>query len=159
MLRTFSQQVSGENAMSIGHICSRNVDTAELDDSALTAAQRMHDRQVGTLIVIDKERRVLGIVTDRDLVTRVLLESRDPSVTNLWEVMSQLPRTVSEEMSVEEALVQMRSGPYRRLPVVNAEGRLAGIVSVDDVLSHIAAEFGEIRSLLRKQSPESLATA
>ena len=145
--------------MPIGQICSRNVDTAELSDSALAAAQRMHDRQVGTLVVIDKERRVLGIVTDRDLVTRVLLESRDPTVTNLWEVMSQLPRTVSEEMSVEETLAQMRSGPYRRLPVVNAEGRLAGIISVDDVLSHIAAEFGEIGSLLRKQSPESLATA
>jgi CBS domain-containing protein len=145
--------------MSVGQICNRHVDTAELSDSALAAAQRMHDRQVGTLVVIDKERRVLGIVTDRDLVTRVLLESRNPSMTNLWEVMSQLPRTVSEEMTVEEALAQMRSGPYRRLPVVNAEGRLAGIVSVDDVLSHIAAEFGEIGSLLRKQSPESLATA
>jgi CBS domain-containing protein len=145
--------------MSIGHICSRSVDTAELSDSALTAAHRMNDRQVGTLVVIDKERRVLGIVTDRDLVTRVLMESRDPNTTNLWEVMSQLPRTVTEEMSIEETLLQMRSGPYRRLPVVNAEGRLAGIVSVDDVLSHIAAEFGEIGNLLREQAPESLATA
>jgi CBS domain-containing protein len=144
--------------MSIGQICSRSVDTAELTDSALTAAQRMHDRQVGTLVVIDKERRVLGIVTDRDLVTRVLLESRDPSVTTLWEVMSQLPRTVSEEATVEETLVQMRTGPHRRLPVVNSEGRLAGIVSVDDVLAHVAAEFGEIGGLLRKQSPEGLAT-
>ena len=119
----------------------------------------MHDRQVGTLVVIDKERRVLGIVTDRDLVTRILLESHDPAGTKLWEVMSQLPRTVTEEATVEEALAQMRSGPYRRLPVVNADGRLAGIVSVDDVLSHIAAEFGEIGNLLRKQAPESLATA
>ena len=45
------------------------------------------------------------------------------------------------------------------LPVVNPEGRLAGIVSVDDVLAHISAEFGEIGRLLRKQSPDSLATA
>jgi CBS domain-containing protein len=145
--------------MSIAQICSHQVDTAELSDSALTAAQRMHDRRVGTLVVVDKERRVLGIVTDRDLVTRVLLESHDPARTNLWEVMSQMPRTVTEETGIEEALVQMRKGPYRRLPVVNAENQLVGIVSIDDVLAHIAAEFGEIGKLLRKQSQESLATA
>lgn len=145
--------------MSIGQICSRSVDTVELSDSILTAAQRMHYRQVGTLVVVDKDRHVLGIVTDRDLVTRVILESHNPASTKVWEVMSQLPRTVTAETSIADALVQMRSGPYRRLPVVDADARLAGIVSVDDVLSHIAVEFGDIGSLLRKQSPESLATA
>jgi CBS domain-containing protein len=144
--------------MSVGRICSRSVDTAELTDSVHSAAERMHARQVGTLVVVDKEQRPLGLVTDRDLVVRVMVESQDPAKTCLWEVMSQLPRTVSEETSIEEALGVMRSGPYRRLPVVNAQGHLVGIVSVDDVLSLIAAEFGEIGRLLHKESPEGLAT-
>ncbi len=145
--------------MSVGRICSRSVDTAELTDSVRTAAERMHARQVGTLVVIDKEQRPLGIVTDRDLVVRALVESLDPDKTYLWEVMSQLPRTVHEETSIEDTLGLMRSGPYRRLPVVNAQERLVGIVSIDDILSVIAVEFGEIGRLLRKESPESLATA
>jgi len=144
--------------MPVGRICSRNVDTAALTDSVHAAAERMHARQVGTLVVVDQEHRPLGIVTDRDLVTRVLVESQDPNKTCLWEVMSQLPRTVTEETSIEEALGLMRSGPHRRLPVVNAQGHLVGIVSVDDILSLIAGEFGEIGRLLRKESPESLAT-
>src|SRR5579872_2870268 len=91
--RPLFQTEQKETAMSVGRICSRSVDTAELTDSVRTAAERMHARQVGTLVVIDKEQRPLGIVTDRDLVVRALVESLDPDKTCLWEVMSQLPRT------------------------------------------------------------------
>ena len=72
--------------------------------------------------------------------------------------MSQLPQTVAEDTTTEEALSIMRSGPYRRLPVVNHEGRLAGIVSLDDVLNLLASEFGEIAKLLRRESPEMFAS-
>ena len=144
--------------MSVGQICTRSVDTAELTESVLTAAQRMHACNVGTLVVVDKDRRPLGIVTDRDLMVRTLLESWDPVKARVWEVMSHLPQTVNEETTTDEALGIMRSGPYRRLPVVNREGHLVGLVSLDDVLTLVATEFGEISKLLRQQSPECLAT-
>jgi CBS domain-containing protein len=143
--------------MSVGQICTRSVDTAELTESVLTAAQRMHARNVGSLVVVDKDRRPLGIVTDRDLMVRALVECCDPVKATVWEVMSQLPQTVNEKTTTDEALGIMRSGPYRRLPVVNQEGHLVGLVSLDDVLSLVAKEFGEINDLLRKESPESMA--
>jgi CBS domain-containing protein len=144
--------------MSVGRICVRNVDTAELTETVQTVAQRMHDRNVGTLVVVDKERRPLGIVTDRDIVVRAVIEHHDPDKVPVWGIMSQLPQTVTEDATTEEALSIMRSGPYRRLPVVDHEGHLAGIVSLDDVLHVLASEFDEIAKLLRKESPEMLAS-
>jgi CBS domain-containing protein len=75
----------------------------------------------------------------------------------VWEVMSQLPQTVNEEPTTDEALAVMRSGPYRRLPLVNRDGHRVGLVSLDDILSLVAKEFGEINDLLRRESPESIA--
>ena len=144
--------------MSVGRICVRSVDTAELSDSVLTVAQRMHDRNVGTLVVVDKDQRPLGIVTDRDIVMGTVVEQRDPAKAPVWGIMSHLPQTVTEDTTTEEALSIMRNGPFRRLPVVNHEGHLAGIVSLDDVLNVLASEFSEIAQLLRKESPQMLAS-
>jgi len=129
-----------------------------MNESVAVAARRMHARNVGSLVVVDKERRPLGIVTDRDLVVRVLVEMRDAGETTVAEVMSRLPRTVEERTPIEEALGIMRSGPYRRIPVVDQEGHLAGILSLDDILDLLIEEFGEIGKLLRKESPQSLAS-
>ena len=64
--------------------------------------------------------------------------------------------TVTEETSIEEALSIMRQGPYRRLPVVDSGGKLAGLLSIDDILDLLAEEFREIGELLRRESPDSI---
>ena len=143
--------------MSVRRICSRNVDTAKMDEAVHAAAGRMNVRKVGTLVVVDKDQHPLGLITDRDLTVRVLAEARDPAQTTIGAVMTRLPRTVYEETPIEEALAIMRSGPYRRLPVIDREGRLVGLLSLDDILDLLAEEFGEIGKLLRKESPRSLA--
>jgi len=89
---------------------------------------------------------------------RVLAESRNASQTTVGDVMSRLPHTVNEETPIEDAMGIMRDGPYRRLPVVGHDGRLVGILSLDDILDLLAEEFGEIGRLLRKESPQSLAS-
>jgi len=144
--------------MSVGRICVRSVDVAKMNESVSVAARRMHARNVGTLIVVDDDQRPLGLVTDRDLVVRVLAESRNASQTTVGDVMSRLPHTVNEETPIEDAMGIMRDGPYRRLPVVGHDGRLVGILSLDDILDLLAEEFGEIGRLLRKESPQSLAS-
>ncbi len=73
--------------------------------------------------------------------------------------MTRLPQMIGEDAPIEEALGLMRCGPYRRLPVVTRDGRLVGILSLDDILDLLAEEFGEIGRLLRKESPESFAGA
>ncbi len=145
--------------MSVGRICTRDVETVDLNDTATTAARRMLDHNVGTLLVVDDDGHALGIVTDRDLALRVVAACRDASKAKVWEVMSQLPTSIPEDTPVDEALRTMRSGCFRRLPVVNREGRLVGVVSIDDVLMHLAKEFSEIKGLLWRESPEGLATA
>jgi CBS domain-containing protein len=146
-----------DEAMSVGRICVRSVDSAEMSETAILAARRMRDRNVGSLVVVDRERHPLGLITDRDLAVRVLAEGRDATQTLISEVMTRLPHTVREETPIEEALGLMRSGACRRLPVVDQDRRLVGVLCLDDVLDLLAEEFGEVRTLLRKESSESLA--
>jgi CBS domain-containing protein len=138
--------------MPVGDICVRDVDTVSFDVSALDAAQRMRDQQVGTVVVVDDERPV-GILTDRDLTVRVLASGLDPKTTRVSEVMTPSPTTVTEEVSIAAALGHMRAGRFRRLPVVGADGRLRGILALDDVLAVVAEEIAEVGPLVRREAP------
>jgi len=145
--------------MSAGEICIRGVDTARKNESVCIAARRMNDRNVGSLVVVDEMDRPIGIVTDRDLAIRVLGEAKDPHATCVEEVMSQRVRSVNAEMPVERALEIMRSGPFRRLPVIDRTGKLIGLLSVDDILSDLADEFRLAGTLLQRERPSALAEA
>ena len=142
--------------MSVGRICVREVDLADATETVQTAAGRMHARKVGTLLILDESRAPIGIVTDRDLAIRVLAEGKDPCQTTVAEVMSEVPTTVTEETPIEQALGIMRSGPFRRLPVVDQQGTLVGLLSIDDVIDLLTEEFNEINNLLQKENPASL---
>ncbi|WP_164103739.1 CBS domain-containing protein [Candidatus Laterigemmans baculatus] len=143
--------------MSVGRICVREVDLADADETILQVASRMRDRGVGTLVILDALKRPRGIITDRDLVERVLAEGRDPASTTVEEVMTRDPHTVSEGNSIESALTLMRSGRFRRLPVVDGEEQLVGLLSVDDVLMLLAEEFTNVGRLLERETPSGLA--
>lgn len=143
--------------MTAGRICVREVDIVEAGESVQIAASRMHSRNVGTLVVLAPDKKPVGIVTDRDLAVRVVAEALDPTQTTVSEVMSAFPRTVREDTPIEEALTLMRAGPFRRVPVVDADGKLAGILSLDDILDLLCEEFREIRGLLSREGPRSLA--
>lgn len=142
--------------MTVGKICTREVDLADADESVQVAAQRMHARMVGTLLVLNEDQKPVGIVTDRDLAVRVLAEGLDAATTLVRRIMTPNPRTIPEDTPIEMALSTMRSGPYRRLPVVDASGRLAGLLSIDDILDLLTEEFEEIRRLLERENPASL---
>lgn len=99
--------------------------------SLVDAARAMRDRDIGDVVVL-KDDRVCGIVTDRDIAVRAVAEARDPSQTVLAEVCSQELVTVSPDDPVEQAVTLMRSRALRRLPVVE-DGRPIGIVSLGDL--------------------------
>jgi CBS domain-containing protein len=138
--------------MSVGRICSRDVDTANYDEPVLDSAHRMRDRQVGTVIVVD-DMRPVGILTDRDLTLRVLAAGLDPQATRVSEVMTPSPTTIGEDDSIETAVGYMRAGRFRRLPVVGRDGRLIGILALDDVLELVADELVDIGQLLKREAP------
>ncbi len=143
--------------MSAGRICVRDVDVAEAHENLQTAAARMLSRNVGALVVINDAREPIGILTDRDLVIKAMARGLGPFDATVGEIMTPDPRTVREDTSIEDALRRMRNGPYRRLPVVDDEGKLVGLLTLDDVLALLGEAFEEIRDLLRKESPIALA--
>jgi CBS domain-containing protein len=143
--------------MTVGRICVREVDTADPEESVQVAAERMHSRNVGTLIVLNERQQPIGMVTDRDLTIKVLARGLDGTSVTVREVMSPGPKSIQEETPIESALKIMRDGPYRRVPVVDEEGKLVGLLSLDDILDLLAEEFGEIGALVRRSGPRALA--
>jgi CBS domain-containing protein len=145
--------------MSIERICQCEVDVADVDETVLSVAERMRQRTVGCVVVVNKEQEPVGIVTDRDLVIRVLADGKDPYATQIGEVMTTEPKTVLEGTPIEEALREMRSGAFRRLPVIDRDGKLLGIVTLDDILMLLAEELRQVGQLLDRETPRAAAMA
>lgn len=143
--------------MSVGQICTREVDLAHVDESVWQAAERMHQRAVGTLVVTDDDKQPIGIITDRDLVERVLAQALDPTATTVGQVMTEAPEIVSEQEAIEYAITVMRRERCRRLPVVDDNGQLVGLLSLDDVLQLLAEELTTVGQLLERQTPQAAA--
>jgi CBS domain-containing protein len=143
--------------ISVGSICQRDVDLIGPDDSVAKAADRMRQRTVGSLIVVDAGKRPIGIITDRDLVIRALADARAADATPVSEVMTPDIITTTVDTSINSALRLMRDGPFRRLPIVDGNGVLVGLVTADDLLITIGREFGELASLIELETPAAAA--
>lgn len=118
----------------VSDVMTRGIRTMARDDTLTTAAQAMRELNVGALPVCDGERLV-GMVTDRDMVLRGLAEERTHSRLN--EVMSREVYYCYEDQPVDEAIASMRDMQVRRLPVVDRNQRLVGMVSLGDVATNV----------------------
>jgi CBS domain-containing protein len=145
--------------MSVGRICQRDVDIVGPDETVLVAAERMRQRTVGCLVVVDSGQVPVGIVTDRDLALRVVAEDRDAGTTTVGQIMTKLPDLAHEDMPIETALGLMRRRSFRRLPVIDKAGRLSGLVTLDDILMLLAEEFMQIGDILGSETPQAAAVA
>lgn len=112
-------------------------------ESLQAAARKMKELDVGALVVCEEDR-VLGIVTDRDIVVRGIAEGRDPAEVEVASAMTPQVIDCREDDELEGAARRMERGAVRRLLVLDAEGELAGMLSVDDVALHSPALAGEI---------------
>lgn len=139
--------------MSAGTVCSRVVVFATPLETVYDAACRMLDHNVGTLVVVDADRKPIGLLTDRDIVLRCVAQNRWAAYTSVDEVMTTALRTVPESLSIEDALHVMRSAGVRRLIVTAEDGRLTGILSLDDILERLAEDTVGIGELLRREAP------
>lgn len=134
-------------------------DTISADDTVLVAAERMRQRTVGCLIVIDGGNKPIGIVTDRDLVIRVLADGREPSDMVVRDVMTPDVVTINNDSPLSSALQRMREGVFRRLPVVDERGHLAGIVCLDDIIMQLAHHLDEVAKVLQQETPAAAGTS
>lgn len=145
--------------MPIGEFCNREVVFATRTNTIPEAAQLMRQHHVGDLVVVDviDGRRVpVGIVTDRDIVIEIIAKSLDFNDFTVGDIMSPHLVSVQESEGVFETIELMRNKGVRRIPVVDREGGLEGIVSADDILDLLAEEITELAKVSsREQSREA----
>ncbi len=123
----------------------RQVVTAEPGETAAVAARKLRDARVGCLVVI-RAGRVVGVLTDRDLVVRVVAEGRDPQHITVHDVMTRDPYVVAASNTVQAAVRLMKDHGVRRLPIVNDEHGVIGIVTADDLVAELGALIAAIGS-------------
>ncbi|MBK5204739.1 MAG: CBS domain-containing protein [Polaromonas sp.] len=138
--------------MKIGFICTRRVATIDSAGTPIQAAALMRKHHVGTLVVTTQTPdgpHVSGIVTDRDLVINALAEGVDAISREIGALASRQIESVFEDDDVASAIAVMQGGGVRRLLVVNAEHRLVGIVSLDDLMAACASQIDGLVKAIR----------
>lgn len=119
-------------SQSIREIMTSNPSTIEPDNSIVEAARIMKQEDAG-VVPVTENGRLTGMVTDRDIAIRVVAEGKDPQSTTVREVASTDLVTVDPQQDLDEALRLMAQHQVRRLPVVEEDGRLVGVVAQADV--------------------------
>ena len=140
--------------MHIGEICTRDVVCTDAQTPVAAVAKLMRQYHIGDVIVTrtDGAKRVpLGIVTERDIVLSVVAAEIAPGTLTVGEIMSAQLATAGEEEDVFETIQRMRNIGVRRMPIVDAEGALAGIVSIDDIIEVLAGEMTELARLVSRE--------
>jgi CBS domain-containing protein len=120
-------------------IMSGGVECVGENDTVLDAAKRLAELNVGAMPICGEDNRLKGMLTDRDIVVKVLAQGKDPGSTTAGELGEGKPVTIGADDSVEETLDTMKSHDVRRLPVIDGHD-LVGIVSQADVARNLDPE-------------------
>jgi CBS domain-containing protein len=105
--------------------------------SVYAAAVRMNEGKIGSLVVL-QEGRLCGIITERDILQRIVAECRDPGTTSVGEVMTTEVVCCRPHTGLDEARGVMKNRRIRHLPVLEEDGRLLGLISIGDLNAHDA---------------------
>ncbi len=121
--------------MDVTSVMTANPVCCTRDTSLGDVARMMGDHDCGQVPVVesDDDKTPIGVVTDRDIVIRLVAEGRDPGAATAADAMSTPCKTVTTDTSLYDCLCLMEAEMVRRVPVVDASGKLAGIVSIADV--------------------------
>jgi CBS domain-containing protein len=136
-----------EGAMEVGKLCTVDTVCCTCADSVQSAALLMRKHHVGDVVVVDEpdgERTPVGIVTDRDIVVSVITLGLDPLGLQVGDIMSDDLLVAQAHDDVTVVIERMRLRGIRRVPVVDDDGLLAGIVSADDLLGFLAQEMEDL---------------
>lgn len=120
--------------MNVRAIMCRPPQSCRTETPVRLASRRMRDTGTGMLVVLDGHGKLVGIVTDRDLALALGEHGSRTSQLPVGTIMTRQPRTCGPGESVKDALARMATAKVRRLPVVNPDGELEGVVSIDDVI-------------------------
>jgi len=118
-------------------IMETDIEFVSADDTVVDAAKKMAKHDVGALPVCNEEKRLEGMITDRDIAIKVVAQGRDPKATSVRDLADQ-PEvvTIGADDSIDEALRTMKDNKVRRLPVIDGR-QLVGIISQGDLATNI----------------------
>ena len=140
--------------MSAGEYCNRDVVVISKSDSVRDAINLMRSYHVGSIVVVEDTSQLpkpTGILTDRDIVIEILAKDVDIDSISVGDVMSVDLFTVYEDTKLLDAISLMRTKGVRRLPVVNHDGGLVGILSVDDIIELLSEQISNIAKLITSE--------
>ena len=141
--------------MTVGTICNQHVVVAPKGDAIVDAAKRMRMFHVGDIVVVEQrgnKRIPVGILTDRDIVLSVV--ASDPSHLSsllVSDAMSSDLTTAPEDTTLVDAIKLMQDRGVRRLPIVDHDGSLVGILTFDDIVRFFADEMGELAKVMARE--------
>lgn len=131
----------------LGKICTKPVVTASAQMTVDQAARAMRSKNVGALVVVNAGRLV-GMLTDRDIVVEVVARGMDPAEVRVGDVMVKKPVTIRQDLGIFDAARIFAKTGVRRLPVVTASGVLVGVITMDDVVMLLGNEMGHMAGAL-----------
>ena len=129
--------------MSLERVCRKEVVTVPPHTNLLEVTRLLRSQHVGSVVVVDDHRPV-GILTDRDIIVKVVAEEKDPKAIQAYEIMTTNPALVNINLDPLDATRIMRDRGLRRLPVVDENRHLLGILTLDDVLDLLGKEAANL---------------
>ena len=135
----------------IGNSYVKTVATVTPDSTVAESAALMRKHHVGALVIVDELRKPVGIVTDRDIAIEVVAAGLVPQTVKVGEIVQRPITTVTADAGWTETVRLMSINGVRRLPVVDAAGRLIGIVSFDDLLLQLAGPLVAMADLAGRE--------
>lgn len=147
--------------MLLKEFCTTDVAWCTRDTTVLEAARLMREKHLGDLVIVDNpqdEFTPIGLITDRDIVVKVIGDDRSASQTRVGDVMRTPLVTASDEEDSNAAIARMRQHGVRRLPVTGRHGKLVGIVTLDDLLRRLRSEVDSLLELIAKEQDQERRT-
>lgn len=136
--------------MLIENLITRSAATVAQQDTVADAAQIMKDRDVGSVVVVEG-KKVVGILTDRDIVLRLGADGHGSLEAPVSSIMTRMPLCLSANVDVEQCLERMEAHSVRRVPILDDDDELIGVVSLDDILIHLGRVLGTASALVRAE--------
>ncbi|PWT94309.1 MAG: CBS domain-containing protein, partial [Blastocatellia bacterium] len=122
--------------MKVSELMTRNVQSCTPETNLSTAAMQMWDGDFGTLPVLDGDGKVVGMITDRDICIAAATRHQDIATINVGEVINGQVQSCTPDMSISDTLKVLEKAQVRRLPVVDKDQKLQGILSINDIVHY-----------------------
>ncbi|HEX3033750.1 MAG TPA: CBS domain-containing protein [Thermodesulfobacteriota bacterium] len=136
--------------MGLGNLVHREVVAVNEGTTVKEVVKLMEEKNVGSVVVVGGGE-VVGIVTDRDILLRVVNKGLNPERSSVDEVMTKGIVVLREEMGLFDALERVKEKGVRRFPVVDARGNLKGIMTLDDIIYILGKEMADVASIIEKE--------